>query len=327
MNTQKVLVCGEHVKKYFPVKGGFFSGKTRYVHAVDDVSIDIREGETVGLVGESGCGKSTLGRALIRLSTLTDGRVTFDGQDISTLKEKELRDLRRRMQIIYQDPYASLNPRMTIQEAVEAPLENFGVPKEERRSRVVDMVRRVGINEEWLTRYPHEFSGGQRQRIVIARALIVEPQFVVCDEAVSALDVSVRSQVLNLMRDLQEEMHLTYLFISHDLSVIKHISDRIVVMYLGRVVEVAEKHELLDNALHPYTQALISAIPKPVVGAQEKRIVLTGDIPSPIAPPSGCPFHPRCPHCEDICKRELPAVRDAGGGHLVACHRIQEILA
>jgi len=322
MDERRVLLKGEHIKKYFPVKASGIFGKPRTVRAVDDVSLEIMEGETVGLVGESGCGKSTLGRALIRLTDLTDGKVVFDGKDISALPEWELRNLRCQMQIVFQDPYSSLNPRMTIHEALRAPLENFPAIKGDKEAKIIEIARRVGINEEWLYRYPHEFSGGQRQRIVIARALILNPRFVVCDEAVSALDVSVRSQVLNLMSDLQKEMNLTYLFISHDLSVIKHISDRIMVMYLGKIVEVASKHELLDNPLHPYTQALISAIPKPVVGNRRNRIVLSGDLPSPINPPTGCPFHPRCPKCSEICRNKFPLTANVGNGHEVACHLV-----
>ena len=320
MQTCEPLIRVSHLKKYFPVDRQLFSAKRRFVHAVDDVSLEIYPGETLGLVGESGCGKSTLGRAMIRLCGITDGEVTFDGRNLSKLSEKSLIQLRRKMQIIFQDPYASLNPRMTVYEALAAPLKNFGYTSQEQEKRVVDIAKRVGINVEWLYRYPHEFSGGQRQRIVIARALILEPSFVVCDEAVSALDVSVRSQVLNLMSDLQQEMGLTYLFISHDLSVIKHISDRIAVMYLGKIVELANKHELIEHPEHPYTKALISAIPKPTVERREKRIILSGDMPSPIAPPSGCAFHPRCSMCRDICTKQAPQLRTTKDGHQTACH-------
>lgn len=324
MDTGTILVCCEGIKKLFPVNKGLFSGKQKFVHALDDVSLEIYAGETLGLVGESGCGKSTLGRALIRLIEPTEGKIKFCGEDITHLPPKELRALRQEMQIIFQDPYASLNPRMTIYEALEAPLINFHCPAEERGRRIREIAQKVGLNEQWLYRYPHEFSGGQRQRIAISRALILKPKFVVCDEAVSALDVSVRSQVLNLMSELQKDLALTYLFISHDLSVIKHVSDRIIVMYLGRLVEIASKRELLNNPLHPYTQALISAIPKPVIGEKTEATVLQGDIPSPIDPPPGCPFHPRCKYCMPCCTTEFPGPRDAGGGHFVSCHLIHK---
>lgn len=324
MDTGTILVRCEGIKKLFPVNKGLFSGKQKFVHALDDVSLEIYAGETLGLVGESGCGKSTLGRALIRLIEPTEGKIKFCGEDITHLPPKELRALRQEMQIIFQDPYASLNPRMTIYEALEAPLINFHCPVEERGRRIHEIAQKVGLNEQWLYRYPHEFSGGQRQRIVISRALILKPKFVVCDEAVSALDVSVRSQVLNLMSELQKDLALTYLFISHDLSVIKHVSDRIIVMYLGRLVEIASKRELLNNPLHPYTQALISAIPKPVIGKKTEATVLQGDIPSPIDPPSGCPFHPRCKYCMPCCTMEFPGPRDVGGGHFVSCHLIHK---
>ncbi len=323
MEKRKVLVRAEGIKKTFPVNRGFLSGKQKSVHALDDVTLEIFAGETLGLVGESGCGKSTLGRTLLRLIEPTEGKVEFSGKDITSLSPKELRALRQKIQIIFQDPYASLNPRMTIYEALEAPLLNYRCPAVERDNRVREIAKKVGLNEAWLHRYPHEFSGGQRQRIVIARALILKPEFVVCDEAVSALDVSVRSQVLNLMSDLQKDLSLTYLFISHDLSVIKHISDRIMVMYLGRIVEIASKHDLLEKPLHPYTQALISAIPKPIVGAKRESDLLKGDVPSPIDPPSGCPFHPRCKACMPCCKKEVPKMRNVGNDHFVACHLIQ----
>lgn len=324
MDKGTILVRGEGIKKLFPVNKGIFSGKQKYVRALDDVSLEIYAGETLGLVGESGCGKSTLGRTLIRLVEPTEGKIEFCGEDITHLPSKELRALRQKMQIIFQDPYASLNPRMTIYEALEAPLINFHCPAEERGQRIREIAQKVGLNEEWLFRYPHEFSGGQRQRIVIARALILKPKFVVCDEAVSALDVSVRSQVLNLMSDLQRDLALTYLFISHDLSVIKHVSDRIIVMYLGKLVEIAPKRELLDNPLHPYTQALISAIPKPVIGEKSEAAILKGDIPSPIDPPPGCPFHPRCKYCMPCCTTEFPRLRDVGNDHFVSCHLIHK---
>lgn len=322
MEKRKILLMAKGVQKYFPAGNSFSSSKKRYVHAVEHVDMEIWKGETIGLVGESGCGKSTLGRLLIRMLDPSGGRVFFDGDDITTMKESELRAYRQRMQLVFQDPYASLNPRMTIMDTLSAPLRNYGIQKRECRDRVYAISEKVGINPEWMLRYPHEFSGGQRQRIVLARALILQPEFVVCDEPVSALDVSVRSQVLNLMQDMQEEMKLTYLFISHDLSVVRHISSRIVVMYLGRIVEQAPAEELMLHACHPYTQALISAIPQPEIRKEKRIAVLGGDLPSPLNPPGGCPFHQRCPYCQGICKKEMPELKDCGNGHQAACHLI-----
>ncbi|XCP84937.1 ABC transporter ATP-binding protein [Roseburia hominis] len=323
MSGMEALLQARNVKKYFISQKSIIPLRRTYVHAIDGVSLDIYRGETLGLVGESGCGKSTLGKVLLRLQEPTEGQITFDGQDISRMPLKEVRELRRRMQMIFQDPYASLNPKMTIYEAIRAPLDNYEIcTEEEKEARLHEMIKKVGLNEDWLYRYPHEFSGGQRQRVVIARALILQPEFVVCDEAVSALDVSVRSQVLNLMRELQKEMELTYLFVSHDLSVIKHISDRIAVMYLGQLVEVADKRELFANPLHPYTQALISAIPQPEVGKSCGRLILKGDIPSPVCPPQGCRFHTRCPYATDRCTKEVPLYRESTSGHYVACHMV-----
>ena len=291
------------------------------VHAVDDVSLAVRRGQTLGLVGESGCGKSTLGRCILQLIRPTAGNVLYRGEDITKLNKEQMRQMRRKMQLIFQDPYASLNPRMTVLELIMAPLEAFGIgTMEERVKRVKEIMELVGMPENMMNRYPHEFSGGQRQRIVIARALVLNPEFVVCDEQVSALDVSVRAQVLNLIQELKKKKHLTYMFISHDLSVVKYISDRIAVMYLGRIVEIAEKNELYNNPQHPYTKALLSAIPIPDVDNKMKREILTGDVPSPLNPPSGCYFHTRCKYATERCKTECPALHDVGNGHMVACH-------
>lgn len=306
----------KHIKKYFP------SG-SQVVKAVDDVSFDVYRGETLGLVGESGCGKSTTGRMTIRLLDITSGEIRYDGQDIAPLKRQALHDIRRRMQIIFQDPFSSLDPRKTIGDTIGRPLKVHNiVPHGERFDRVLELMERVGLDPNWVNKYPHELDGGRRQRVGIARALAVRPEYIVCDEPVSALDVSIQAQVLNLLQDLQEEMGLTYLFISHDLSVVKHLSNRIAVMYLGKVVELAESDELFANQLHPYTQALLSAIPVPVIGNKPKRILLQGDVPSPKNPPSGCRFHTRCPYATARCKQEEPALRDVGGGHLAACHLI-----
>jgi len=309
------------LKKHFPVKKGVFSRTVAHVRAVDGVSFEVKKQETLGLVGESGCGKTTVGRTLLRLLEPTDGKVFFGDESIFDLDKYELRLLRRRMQIIFQDPYASLNPRMTVEQIVG---EGLAIHDQgngsKRRDRVVAMLKRVGLQPEHLTRYPHEFSGGQRQRIGIARALILNPEFVVCDEAVSALDVSIQAQIINLLEELQAEMHLSYLFIAHDLNVVRHISDHVAVMYLGKIVEYAETEELFNNPLHPYTQALLSAIPVPDPTTKRKRIILPGSVPSPINPPSGCPFHPRCPIAEERCKTEVPEWREIKPGHWAACH-------
>lgn len=318
----ETLLAVKNIKKYFPVRKGIFNRKSdEAVKAVDGISFSVKRGETLGLVGESGCGKSTLGRVILQLLTPTDGEILLHGENIEHCSGEKLRQLRRKMQIIFQDPYASLNPRMTIFESVKAPLDNYhlGTP-EERKERVSDMLGRVGLASHQLHKYPNEFSGGQRQRVDIARALILNPEFVVCDEPVSALDVSVRSQVLNLMQELQKEMGLTCLFISHDLSVVKHISDRVAVMYLGNIVEIADRAALYEHALHPYTRALLSAIPVPKVGAKRERNILTGDIPSPYRPPEGCKFHTRCPYAKEQCRRERPALIEKEPGHMVSCH-------
>ena len=317
----ELLLEVENLKKYFPVRGGIFGKTTAHVKAVDGVSFTLRKGETLGLVGESGSGKSTTGRAILRLIEPSGGRVRFDGQDVLTLGKKELRALRRRMQIIFQDPYASLNPRMTVGSIVGEP---FAIHKiasgEERAHRVEALLMRVGLSADQMRRYPHEFSGGQRQRIGVARALALNPEFIIGDEPVSALDVSVQAQVINLLEDLQKEFGLSYLIIAHDLSVVRHISHRIAVMYLGKIVEIADNEALYGDPLHPYTEALLSAAPVPDPRRKRKRIVLKGDIPSPINPPSGCVFHTRCPIAEDRCKTELPELRPLPDGRMLACH-------
>ena len=318
---KKVLLEVQKVKKEFVTSKSLTGKPLKIVHAVDSVDLTIYEGETIGVVGESGCGKSTLGRCILQLIRPTAGNVLYRGEDITKLNKEQMRQMRRKMQLIFQDPYASLNPRMTVLELIMAPLEAFGIgTMEERVQRVKEIMELVGMPENMMNRYPHEFSGGQRQRIVIARALVLNPEFVVCDEPVSALDVSVRAQVLNLIQELKKKKHLTYMFISHDLSVVKYISDRIAVMYLGRIVEIAEKNELYNNPQHPYTKALLSAIPIPDVNNKMKREILTGDVPSPLNPPSGCYFHTRCKYATERCKTECPALHDVGNGHMVACH-------
>lgn len=318
---KKVLLEVQKVKKEFVTSKSLTGKPLKIVHAVDSVDLTIYEGETIGVVGESGCGKSTLGRCILQLIRPTAGNVLYRGEDITKLNKEQMRQMRRKMQLIFQDPYASLNPRMTVLELIMAPLEAFGIgTMEERVQRVKEIMELVGMPENMMNRYPHEFSGGQRQRIVIARALVLNPEFVVCDEPVSALDVSVRAQVLNLIQELKKKKHLTYMFISHDLSVVKYISDRIAVMYLGRIVEIAEKNELYSNPQHPYTKALLSAIPIPDVDNKMKREILTGDVPSPLNPPSGCYFHTRCKYATERCKTECPALHDVGNGHMVACH-------
>lgn len=313
----------ENLTKYFPIVRGLLKRTVGYVKAVDGICLQLKEGETLGLVGESGCGKSTLGRSILRLIEPTSGRVMVQDTDILALNKEEMRREREKLQIIFQDPFASLNPRMTIGDIIEEPLKvhKKGTPTE-RRDRVLDLLRIVGLNEESIGRYPHQFSGGQRQRIGIARALALEPKLIVCDEPVSALDVSVRSQILNLLNDLKQKLGLTLLFISHDLSVVKHVSDRVAVMYLGRIVELADKEELYDNPLHPYTKALMSAIPVPDPLIHRERIILQGDVPSPVNPPSGCHFSLRCYRAEGICMKEKPVLIDHGNAHCVACHMI-----
>ena len=320
--SKDVLVHADHVKVYFKGK----DKKSGTVRAVDDISFDIFAGETFGVVGESGCGKSTLGRTLIRLIPATDGHVYLDGEDISGLKGKALKQMRKKAQIIFQDPYASLNPRMTVRELIQAPLDVYSHESEaEKLAKVKNIMAKVGLREEYMSKYPHEFSGGQRQRIVIARALILEPKFIFCDEPVSALDVSVRAQVLNLMKDLQKEFNLTYMFISHDLSVVRFLCDRIGVMYLGRMVEIADRQELYDNPMHPYTKALLSAIPVPDVDVKHEPMLLEGDIPSPYNPPKGCLFHTRCKFAMECCKTEVPQMRQIGENHCVACHLYDDV--
>lgn len=323
------LVDVQNLKKYFSIKGGILRRTIGHLKAVDDISFSIRKGETLGIVGESGSGKSTLGRVLLRLLDPTEGSVVFDGVDISTLSQREIRPQREDMQIVFQDPFASLNSKMSVGQLVEEPLIVQGkFSKAERMKRVIDIIQKVGLRPDDRQKYPHEFSGGQRQRIGIARALVVHPKFVICDEPVSALDVSIQAQVLNLMKDLQEELGLTYLFIAHDLSVIKHISDRVAVMYLGRFVELTSKQKLYNNALHPYTRALLSSIP--VIDLDEnpqprqEKIKLKGDLPSPANPPSGCTFRTRCPKAYDRCSIERPDLVELEENHFVACHLYTE---
>ena len=312
----------KNLKVHFPVKHGVFSRVNAWVKAVDDVSLTVAPGETVGLVGESGCGKTTLGRAIIRLLEPTAGSVTFEGEDITTLEGAALRERRRRFQMIFQDPVGSLNPRMTVGQIIGEALDIHHLVADEqaREQRIGKLLKDVGLDPQHAQRYPHEFSGGQRQRIGIARALAVEPKLIVCDEPVSALDVSVQAQIINLLQDLQREHGLAYLFIAHDLAVVEHISHRVVVMYLGKVVESAESKAIINAPKHPYTQALLSAVPVVDPDSKRQRIVLPGDVPSPINPPSGCPFHPRCPVAEARCKTEVPALREVSAGHFAACH-------
>ena len=322
-----ILLETKNLSKYFTGKKGLLNRQPAQVKAVDHVSFTVNKGETLGLVGESGCGKSTLGRTILRLIPATEGQVLYNGEDILTYDKKKMWEMRRKLQIIFQDPYSSLNPRMTVYDLISAPLEVYKIgTKAERRELVEEILQEVGLDKQYLNRFPHEFSGGQRQRIGIARALILNPEFVVCDEAVSALDVSVRAQVLNLMRNMQQKKNLTYLFISHDLSVVRHISDRIAVMYLGSVAEVAEKAQLYSNPMHPYTKALLSAIPLPDVKKKRQRIILQGDVPSAYNPPSGCKFHTRCPYATDRCKQEIPVLRQMEKEHQVACHRAEELM-
>lgn len=309
-----------NLKQFYPIRRGILKRTVGHVQAVNDVSFDINRGETLGLVGESGCGKTTVGRTILHLIQPTGGSVTFKGRDVGEMYRQDNAELRRLMQIIFQDPYGSLNPRMNVAQIIgEAPLYHGLVTRRELDDYVVDIMLKVGLRPENRAKYPHEFSGGQRQRIGIARALGMKPEFVVCDEPVSALDVSIQSQVLNLLADLRRELGLTYLFISHDLSVVRHISDRVAVLYLGKLVEIAPKEAFFANPLHPYAQALTSAIPVPDPDAAQRRIILEGDVPSPINPPSGCIFSTRCPKAADRCKTEEPKLRDRGGGHEVAC--------
>lgn len=322
--SEDIILEVKNLKMYFPVGSGFLSRKpVGYVKAVDDVSFTVKRGETLGLVGESGCGKTTTGRCILQLYKPTAGQVIFDGQDLTSMNTKTMRGMRREMQVIFQDPYSSLNPRMTAGNIIGEPLIVHGLVanKTEYRDKVADLLTNVGLNPYMADRFPHEFSGGQRQRIGVARALSVSPKFIVADEPVSALDVSIQAQIINLLEDLQEQFNLTYLFIAHDLSVVRHISDRVGVMYLGHLVEMAERNEIYRNPIHPYTKALLSAvpIPDPMLDAQRERVLLTGEVPSPLNPPSGCVFHPRCPVANDTCSQILPELREVETNHYSAC--------
>ena len=323
MQKQEPMISVRNLKMYFPVGGALFE-KKKTLKAVDDVSFDLYPGETFGLVGESGCGKTTVGRTIVRLYQPTAGQILLDGKDIAPLSEKEVLPYRSRMQMIFQDPYASLNPRMTVASIVGEPLRYQGMSAKDIDDRVRELVECVGLKEDHLNRYPHEFSGGQRQRIGIARALASKPDFIVCDEPISALDVSIQAQIINMLEELQARFGMTYLFVSHDLSMVRHISRRVAVMYLGHIVEMAPVNELYANMLHPYTRALMSAVPIADPDAAEKshRIVLQGDVPQPINPPSGCPFRTRCPYADKGCAEQIPELKDMGGGHLVACHKV-----
>ena len=321
--TKQRFIEVRNLKKYFPLKTSMFSKSKQVVKAVDDVSFHIYKGETFGLVGESGCGKSTLGRTLNRLYDPTAGEILFDGKDIANLNNKDLQPYRKRMQMIFQDPYSSLNPYMNVEEIIDEPLEiHTALSKNERREVIIDMLEKVGLKKDDLEKFPHEFSGGQRQRIGIARALAINPDFILCDEAISALDVSIQAQVINMLEDLQSAMDLTYLFVAHDLSMVRHISDRIGVMYLGKMVEISKSDELYDKPLHPYTQALLSAIPipDPIKAQNNKREIITGELPSPIEMQTGCRFRTRCPFAKPICAEVDPQLREVDGVHLVACH-------
>ncbi|MGM0948999.1 MAG: oligopeptide ABC transporter ATP-binding protein AppF [Bacillota bacterium] len=322
--NQETILELRDVKKYFPIRSGFFQRKVGDVKAVDGVSFSLKKGETLGIVGESGCGKSTAGRTMIRLYKPTEGQILFKGQDISNLSEEKLRkNVRKNIQMVFQDPFASLNPRKTLRSIIKEPLHTHHMyTMRERNEKVEELLARVGLHPSFASRYPHEFSGGQRQRIGIARALTLNPELIIADEPVSALDVSIQAQVINLMEELQEEFNLTYLFISHDLSVVRHISDRVGVMYLGKMMELTGKHELYDHPLHPYTQALLSSVPvtRKKGSVKRERIVLKGELPSPANPPKGCVFHTRCPVAKPICKEQIPAFKEAAPSHFVACH-------
>jgi oligopeptide transport system ATP-binding protein len=326
MTENGTLLQVRNLKMHFPITQGIIiQRRIGAVKAVDGVSFDIIRGETLGLVGESGCGKSTTGRAILQLYRPTEGEVHFEGEDLIALKGEQLRRMRRRMQMIFQDPYASLNPRMTVGDIIGEPLVVHGIAKgKERRERVQELLRVVGLNPYFVNRYPHEFSGGQRQRIGVARALAVQPEFIICDEPISALDVSIQAQIINLLEELQDEFNLTYLFIAHDLAVVRHISDRVAVMYLGKIVELTDRVELYENPLHPYTQALLSAIPipDPVVEEERRRVILEGDVPSPSSPPMGCNFSTRCPMVMDVCREKEPEFVEVSEGHWAACFRL-----
>jgi peptide/nickel transport system ATP-binding protein/oligopeptide transport system ATP-binding protein len=326
--AQELLKVND-LKQHFPIKGGMLGRTVNHVKAVDGVSFAIKEGETVSIVGESGCGKSTTGRAILRLDEPTSGEIEFQGKDLLSISKSEMRKMRKDLQIIFQDPYASINPRQTVRQILYEAMEiQNAVPKKERENRIKELMDTVGLGPHQIDRYPHEFSGGQRQRIGIARALSVDPKLIVCDEAVSALDVSIQAQVINLLKKLQRELKLTYLFISHDLGVVRHISDRVIVMYLGRIVEIGDKKSVFDQSQHPYTKALLSAIPVPDPANKADRIILKGDVPSPIDPPEGCRFHTRCPFATDKCRTETPELRTTDylkEGHMAACHYMEEI--
>ena len=321
-NTAKPLLRVKQLVKHFPIRGGILSRVVDKVHAVDGVSFELQAGETLGVVGESGCGKSTTGRCILRLIEPTSGQVWFEDRDVTAMDKAALRAACRDMQIIFQDPFASLNPRMTVASIIGEALSihKLAQTPQDYEDRIVSLLETVGLNADHMRRFPHEFSGGQRQRIGIARALAVSPKLIVCDEPVSALDVSIQAQVINLLEDLQEKFGLTYLFIAHDLSVVEHIRNRVAVMYLGRIVEIASSRALYTDPKHPYTEALLSAVPIPDPSVKRKRIVLTGDVPNPINPPKGCHFHPRCPKAMDRCRNEAPVLRDLGEGHMAACH-------
>lgn len=326
---RKELLKVTNLKKYFPIKGGVFGRTMNHVKAVDGVTFSIYEGETVSIVGESGCGKSTAGRAILRLEEPTSGEVFYDGEDLLAHGKRKMRGIRKNIQVIFQDPFASLNPRQTVRQLLsEAMIIQKLVPKKAMNAKVIELLETVGLNKEQADRYPHEFSGGQRQRIGIARALSVNPNLIICDEAVSALDVSIQAQVINLLKNLQKELYLTYLFISHDLGVVRHISDRVIVMYLGKFVEIADKKSLFMNPQHPYTKALLSAIPTIHTDQKKERMILSGDVPSPIDPPTGCRFHTRCPFATKKCVQEVPELRQTEQmvkGHVAACHHMEEI--